>query len=399
MGMYTQGGKLGVKLGIAALPQDFLGSGGKRLAASVHGKTREIVRLCDLKTYSFAGLLPGIMHQARIRREPHERASTASAVAQAALTLLNAELPQDAPIVLLGGNGFIGRALNKALSNREVVVVDLSNGTRCGRIPDDPCLVINVASPTALDELVPLIPQHSTVLNEAYPPPRREILTGLAARKIKLRHVAGVVGEAWPPFPFEYSAGIHAAPRSPARSSNPFLSSFMMGETADIARTPVHEPRDPHLVDPTFSEVLLRFLKMVTPFIALAILIGVFWGQMANWVGIAALLAMYAFTGLGVTIGFHRLFTHKSFATVRPLKIMLAIGGCMSAEDPLMRWVAVHRRHHQLSDQPGDPHSPHTHDHEHGLLHMLHGLTHAHLGWFYNRPLFQTPTVHPRSVT
>jgi stearoyl-CoA desaturase (delta-9 desaturase) len=88
-------------------------------------------------------------------------------------------------------------------------------------------------------------------------------------------------------------------------------------------------------------------------------------------------------TGVGVTVGYHRLFTHGSFKTTRALRVLLAVLGSAAVEGPVIEWVANHRKHHQFSDQPGDPHSPHV-DHGHGWRGALAGLFHAHVGWIFD---------------
>src|SRR5262249_51377306 len=93
------------------------------------------------------------------------------------------------------------------------------------------------------------------------------------------------------------------------------------------------------------------------------------------------LLGMYLVTALGITVGFHRLFTHRSFQTNRVVQFALAALGSMAAQGPLLTWVALHRRHHQHSDADGDPHSPHNHGR--GLLGVARGAWHAHLGWLF----------------
>src|SRR5687767_6422434 len=91
---------------------------------------------------------------------------------------------------------------------------------------------------------------------------------------------------------------------------------------------------------------------------------------------------MYAATGLGITVGFHRLLTHRAFKTKKGVRATLAVLGSAAIEGPVISWVADHRRHHAFSDQPGDPHSPHV-DHGVGLRGALRGLAHAHLGWLF----------------
>jgi len=91
---------------------------------------------------------------------------------------------------------------------------------------------------------------------------------------------------------------------------------------------------------------------------------------------------MYVLTYIGVTVGFHRHFAHKTFETQPGLRVILAILGSMAVQGPLINWVATHRRHHQYSDRPGDPHSPYIYEGE--SLGQLHGLWHSHLGWMMN---------------
>jgi len=93
-------------------------------------------------------------------------------------------------------------------------------------------------------------------------------------------------------------------------------------------------------------------------------------------------LVSYLLTGFGVTVGYHRLFTHRSFKPVRWLELSLAVLGSMAMEGPVIRWVAEHRRHHQYSDKEGDPHSPHSLGE--GLVGLLKGFVYAHLGWFFD---------------
>jgi stearoyl-CoA desaturase (delta-9 desaturase) len=104
------------------------------------------------------------------------------------------------------------------------------------------------------------------------------------------------------------------------------------------------------------------------------------WGGVLRWEDLLVLAIMYALTGLGVTVGFHRLFTHRSFQTTNTVRVALAILGSAAVEGPVIEWVATHRRHHQHSDRPGDPHSPHVGRGD-GLSGALRGLLHAHIGW------------------
>ena len=108
----------------------------------------------------------------------------------------------------------------------------------------------------------------------------------------------------------------------------------------------------------------------------------VLWGTGLSAVDVVLAVAFYAITLFGITVGFHRLFTHGSFKAVRPLRIALAIAGQMAIEGPVTRWVADHRRHHAFSDEEGDPHSPWRYGT--GFRALSKGLWHAHIGWLFD---------------
>ncbi len=100
------------------------------------------------------------------------------------------------------------------------------------------------------------------------------------------------------------------------------------------------------------------------------------------WQDFVIFFAMYVSVGMGVTVGFHRLLTHRSFKCNRWVRAGWAALGSAAAEGPVLDWVATHRRHHQYSDQEGDPHSPHV-GHGTGWSGAVRGLVHAHLGWVF----------------
>jgi stearoyl-CoA desaturase (delta-9 desaturase) len=104
------------------------------------------------------------------------------------------------------------------------------------------------------------------------------------------------------------------------------------------------------------------------------------WGGLLGWHDVVVLVVMYVVTGLGITVGYHRLFTHRSFKTSPLLRGVFAVLGSAAVEGPVIDWVATHRKHHRFSDQPGDPHSPHV-DHSPGWRGALKGFWHAHVGW------------------
>ena len=107
------------------------------------------------------------------------------------------------------------------------------------------------------------------------------------------------------------------------------------------------------------------------------------WNRELRWLDVVIFVVMYVPVGLGVTVGFHRLLTHRSFMTSAWMRGMLAVLGTMSVEGPVISWVADHRKHHAYSDRLGDPHSPHV-DHGGGWRGALRGLAHAHVGWLFD---------------
>ena len=125
----------------------------------------------------------------------------------------------------------------------------------------------------------------------------------------------------------------------------------------------------------------INLVAVVGPFLGFIAAAALLWGYGFDWVTMGIFAGMYLCTAFGVTVGYHRLFTHRAFETNRVMKCILAVLGSMAVEGPLFRWVATHRRHHQHADEPDDPHSPHLHGE--GLWGMLRGLWHAHMGWLF----------------
>jgi stearoyl-CoA desaturase (delta-9 desaturase) len=120
---------------------------------------------------------------------------------------------------------------------------------------------------------------------------------------------------------------------------------------------------------------------VVVPFVALGLGIWLAWGHGVVLTDLLLAGVFYVVTGLGATVGFHRLLTHGSF-TARPwLRVALAVAGSMSFQGNVIDWVAIHRRHHAFTDRPGDPHSPYRYGTS--LYGQLRGLAHAHLGWMF----------------
>src|SRR5258705_435880 len=127
---------------------------------------------------------------------------------------------------------------------------------------------------------------------------------------------------------------------------------------------------------------VVTLIAVVVPPLGLASAIGLLWGVGFHWVDLALFVGLYVVCAFGTTIGFHRYFTHKGFEARAPVKATLAILGCMTMQGPVTQWVTDHRKHHALSDKPGDPHSPHV-GYGEGARGALRGFAHAHVGWMF----------------
>ena len=119
---------------------------------------------------------------------------------------------------------------------------------------------------------------------------------------------------------------------------------------------------------------------VVIPFLATLAAILLFWNRVVSGTDLAILAAMYVVTAAGITVGHHRMLTHRSFRTHKPTEYLFAILGSMAVQGSVIAWVADHRKHHAHTDVEGDPHSPHV-GHGDGLGGVLGGLWHAHTGW------------------
>jgi stearoyl-CoA desaturase (delta-9 desaturase) len=146
----------------------------------------------------------------------------------------------------------------------------------------------------------------------------------------------------------------------------------------------------------TFDRVV-RTLIFALPPAALAVAGWLAWGGTLHWQDLLVVAIMYTLTGLGITVGYHRLFTHRSFKTTRTMRALLAVLGSMAVEGPVIEWVATHRKHHRFSDQRGDPHSPHL-DHAPGWRGAIHGLAHAHVGWMFRGKDIANPARYAKDL-
>ncbi len=122
---------------------------------------------------------------------------------------------------------------------------------------------------------------------------------------------------------------------------------------------------------------------LLIPFLALVAGVPLMWGWGIGWADVTIAAVFFTLSTLGITIGYHRYFTHGSFKANRALRITLAIMGAMAAQGPVIGWVADHRRHHAFSDREGDPHSPWLFGTS--PVALARGFWHAHMGWLFGR--------------
>ncbi|MFM9996392.1 MAG: acyl-CoA desaturase [Phycisphaerales bacterium] len=148
--------------------------------------------------------------------------------------------------------------------------------------------------------------------------------------------------------------------------------------------TAEHLASEPPAPPGTYAQKFWSLLCVVVPLAGLAAAIVLLWGTGVEWVHLILMLAGYVVSGIGITVGYHRLFTHKSFSAGRVVTAIFALLGSMATQGPILWWAATHRSHHQHSDRHDDPHSPNTH--RHGLRALLYGFCHAHIGWLFASP-------------
>ncbi len=141
-----------------------------------------------------------------------------------------------------------------------------------------------------------------------------------------------------------------------------------------------HSPGGERIVAVETADQVANLLVTVLPLLLVGFAMWRAWGGALRWEDLVVMAVTYTLTGLGITVGYHRLFTHRSFKTSGPLRALFAALGSAAIEGPVIEWVANHRKHHRFSDEPGDPHSPHV-GRAGGLRGALGGLAHAHVGW------------------
>ncbi|TNC22850.1 acyl-CoA desaturase [Amycolatopsis alkalitolerans] len=160
-----------------------------------------------------------------------------------------------------------------------------------------------------------------------------------------------------------------------------------------VTETPVRQPKPIISGTRSLPEHVLVKVFVLLPLVALAVAVPFAWGWGLSWLDIALGAFFYVVSGLGVTAGYHRHFTHGSFKAHRPLRIALAIAGQLSAQGPVTTWVADHRRHHAFSDRAGDPHSPWLFGT--GARALAKGFWHAHMGWLFEREMTNAERFAP----
>jgi stearoyl-CoA desaturase (delta-9 desaturase) len=131
----------------------------------------------------------------------------------------------------------------------------------------------------------------------------------------------------------------------------------------------------------TRSHKIINLIVLPLPFIGLVVAVVLLWHRAVGPLELGLMAGFYVLTCLGVTLGYHRMFTHRSFESSRAFRAIIAILGSMAIEGSVIRWVADHRKHHAFTDQEGDPHSPHLSGT--GFWGGVKGLWHAHMGWLF----------------
>ncbi len=178
-------------------------------------------------------------------------------------------------------------------------------------------------------------------------------------------------------------------------------SSFPLSSVETTSRPPDLLPSGfpgPPGHPPLYAQILTGIF-FIAPFLALVALVRSDAGF--PWLAVLLTIVLIIVLGHGITVGYHRLFTHRSFTATRPLKITLAVLGTLAFQGSVIGWVADHRRHHRYADRPGDPHSPVWKGER--PLHGIGGLWHAHVGWCFtvdptNREYYASDLLADRDI-
>ena len=131
----------------------------------------------------------------------------------------------------------------------------------------------------------------------------------------------------------------------------------------------------------TRAHKIANLIGVPLPLVGLIAAIVLLWDRAVGPLELGLLVGLYLLTALGVTLGYHRMFTHRAFESSRAFRAIVAVLGSMAVQGPVITWVADHRKHHTFTDQAGDPHSPHLAGP--GFWGAVKGLWHAHVGWLF----------------
>ena len=131
----------------------------------------------------------------------------------------------------------------------------------------------------------------------------------------------------------------------------------------------------------TRAHKVANLIGVPLPLVGLVVAIVLLWNRAIGPLELGLMLGFYVLTALGVTLGFHRMFTHRAFESSRAFRGVIAVLGSMAVQGSVITWVADHRKHHAFTDHEGDPHSPHLHGP--GFGGAIKGLWHAHVGWLF----------------
>lgn len=210
-GFLRQNHKLGLMLVISATNSDFLEPANRENLRAMVKRVERIQSWLSIPQKTFAGILPGVLVANRMLRESIERKVTVRAVILAEERVRAQEdFPSDTALIVLGGRGFIGRALIKQLTDREVYCVDIANGFDVwpAHLRGLPCIAINVTTKAVLNEYLSLFWPQLVLLNEVYPPPDDQEILQLQRAGITTYHLVGVQAQSWPAFPADYAGGV-----------------------------------------------------------------------------------------------------------------------------------------------------------------------------------------------
>ena len=209
-GLFVQNGKVGLMTCVTNLEHEFLSTGSSERLKNLVAETERIRQLVGASQKTFAGILPGVLYAKRMVTDTHETSVTVEAVARAVDNVLNISgYPQEAPIIILGGMGFVGKRLVRRLNGREIHSVDLHNNDSFPvSLKGTKALIVNVSRKEALRDYMKYFWKELITLNEVYPPPHDTELTMISEIRCPLYHIVGVDAKAYPSFPSVYKGGI-----------------------------------------------------------------------------------------------------------------------------------------------------------------------------------------------